>query len=157
MSESNANPLDPNFKEFGARENHIIQLFSGQASWEERYKLLIDLGKHSEPLAENLKNEVFKVKGCQSQVWLVPSFNNGRVYFTADSDASIVKGIVTLLVYAYSGLSPSEIMLARPQFIDQIGLRQHLSMSRANGLNSMLKQIVMYAVAFDAKAKMGNN
>ena len=94
------------------------------------------------------------MKGCQSQVWLVPSLEEGLVIFKADSDAAIVKGIIALLVHIYSNSKPQEILHFKPDFIDQIELRQHLSMSRANGLNSMLKKLTLYAMAYQAKLQM---
>jgi len=106
---------------------------------------------------EEFKTEANKVKGCQSQVWLHASVKDGKVYFQADSDASIVKGIVSVLVRIYSDATPDEILATKPEFLDTIGLRQHLSMSRANGLSSMIKQISMYAIAFKTKIEMGIN
>jgi cysteine desulfuration protein SufE len=94
------------------------------------------------------------VKGCQSQVWLHAELAGDRVHFSADSDASIVKGIVALLVYVYSDSTPDEILMTKPTFLEDIGLREHLSMSRANGLTSMVKQISFYAMAFKAKLQM---
>ena len=94
------------------------------------------------------------VKGCQSRVWLVPSFDEGRIQFEADSDAAIVRGIVSILMEVYSNSTPDEILGFKPDFIDELGLRQHLSMSRANGLNSMVKKITIYAMAFKAKSQL---
>jgi cysteine desulfuration protein SufE len=102
----------------------------------------------SHKITENL------VKGCQSQVWLYAELKDGRVLFEADSDASIVKGIVALLVQVYSGSTPEEILGTKPSFLEDIGLREHLSMSRANGLNSMMKQISFFGLAFKAKLAM---
>lgn len=128
--------------------------FGRFSQWEERYKHLIDLGKKMPPMDESLKTESNKVKGCQSQVWLHADFNDGKIIFSADSDASITKGIVALLVFVYSDSTPDEILMTKPTFLEELGLREHLSMSRANGLNSMLKQITFYAMAFKAKMQM---
>ena len=137
----------------------IVAEFTAFSGWEERYRHLINLGKALPELPEEHRIEANKVKGCQSQVWLVSELvktqDKAVINFLADSDASIVKGIVALLTKVYSGLTPDEILALKPDFIDEIGLRQHLSMSRANGLNSMLKQISLYAFAYQQKIKMG--
>jgi len=139
--------------------DQIISEFTAFKDWEDRYKHLINLGKQMPDFPEEHRLETNKVKGCQSQVWLVSSLeryeDNYKINFLADSDASIMKGIVALLTKVYSGLTPDEILGLKADFIDQIGLRQHLSMSRANGLNSMLKQINLYAYAYQQKIKMG--
>ncbi len=139
--------------------DQIISEFTDFKDWEDRYRHLINLGKQMPDFPEEHRLESNKVKGCQSQVWLVSSLekteDSYRIKFHADSDASIVKGIVALLTKVYSGLTPEEILNLKADFIDQIGLRQHLSMSRANGLNSMLKQINLYAYAYQQKIKMG--
>jgi len=137
------------------RIEQIKHDFSQFPDWESRYKHLIEIGKHLPIMDESQKVESNKIKGCQSQVWLFAEMNNGIISFTADSDASIVKGIVALLVIVYSGSTPDEILITKPQFLEDIGLREHLSMSRANGLTSMLKQITFYAMAFKAKSQMG--
>jgi cysteine desulfuration protein SufE len=129
--------------------------FKNFGEWEARYKHLIELGKKMPPMKEEFKTEDNKVKGCQSQVWLHAELVDGKVHFSADSDASIVKGIVALLVFVYSDSTPDEILMTKPTFLEDIGLREHLSMSRANGLSSMLKQISFYAMAFKAKQQMG--
>lgn len=134
----------------------LINDFARFHDWEERYKHLIDLGKKMPPMNELNRVPTNLVKGCQSQVWLHAELVDGKVYFEADSDASIVKGIVALLVGVYSGSSPDEILLTRPTFLEDIGLREHLSMSRANGLNSMMKQISFFAMAYKAKLAMQN-
>lgn len=137
----------------------IVAEFTSFQNWEDRYRHLIGLGKQMPELDEVHKTEANKVKGCQSQVWLVAELvksDKGHVIeYRADSDASIVKGIVALLTRVYSGLTPDEVLALKPDFIDTIGLRQHLSMSRANGLNSMLKQISLYALAYQQKIKLG--
>lgn len=133
--------------------------FTSFESWEDRYRHLIGLGKQMPELEEVHKIDANKVKGCQSQVWLIAELvktdNAHVIEYRADSDASIVKGIVALLTRVYSGLTPDEVLALKPDFIDTIGLRQHLSMSRANGLNSMLKQISLYALAYQQKIKLG--
>jgi cysteine desulfuration protein SufE len=136
------------------RIEEIITKFNQFDDWEDRYRELIKLGKSLPEMTESYKTEDNKVKGCQSQVWLHPTFSEGIIKFEGDSDAAIVKGIVGVLLYVYSESTPMEILSAKPTFIDDIGLRQHLSMSRANGLNSMLKKISIYAMAFQAKANM---
>jgi cysteine desulfuration protein SufE len=141
--------------EITKRVDALKDEFSKLGDWEDRYKHIIELGKTLAPMAQEHKTEANKVKGCQSQVWLHAELEGDKIIFTADSDASIVKGIVAVLVRVYTNSTPTEVMATKPDFLDEIGLRQHLSMSRANGLSSMLKQISMYAVAFDAKLKMG--
>ena len=136
------------------RAEEVITHFNKFKDWEDRYRELIGWGKKLEGLPEEQKIEENKVKGCQSQVWLVPSLEDGMIIFKADSDAAIVKGIIALLVHIYSNSKPQEILHFKPDFIDQIELRQHLSMSRANGLNSMLKKLTLYAMAYQAKLQM---
>jgi len=136
------------------RIEEITNKFNQFDDWEDRYRELIKFGKTLPEMSEDLKIEDNKVKGCQSQVWLHPTFDDGIITFEGDSDAAIVKGIVGVLLYVYSKSTPMEILSTKPSFIDDIGLRQHLSMSRANGLNSMLKKISIYAMAFQAKANM---
>ena len=138
------------------RISSLIADFKRFSDWEERYKHLIDLGKKMPSMAEAHKVSENLVKGCQSQVWLHAELKDGKIYFEADSDASIVKGIIALLVGVYSGSTPDEILTTKPTFLEDIGLREHLSMSRANGLNSMMKQISFFAMAFKAKLAMQN-
>ena len=136
----------------------VIQIkeeFESLSSWEDRYAHIIRLGKTLPKLPEEHRLEENKIRGCQSQVWLFPELVEGKIIFHADSDASIVKGIISLLVKVYSNATPDEILSLKPDWLDDIGLRQHLSMSRANGLSSMLKQISMYAIAMQAKIQMG--
>lgn len=132
----------------------IVDEFKKYSDWEDRYKHLIDLGKSLAPMPEDHKAENNKIKGCQSQVWLHAELDGDKVIFTADSDASIVKGVIALLVQVYSGCTPDEILTIKPTFLEEIGLKEHLSMSRANGLTAMLKQITFYAMAF--KIKLGS-
>ena len=136
------------------RIEEIVSKFNQFEDWEDRYRELITFGKKLDEMQEEYRIEENKVKGCQSQVWLHASFDDGIIDFQADSDAAIVKGIVGILMFIYSGSTPLEILTTKPSFIDDIGLRQHLSMSRANGLNSMIKQISIYAIAFQAKSTM---
>lgn len=116
--------------------------------WEDRYKKLIELGRKLPEMPEEEKIEKNRIKGCQSQVWLKPSFEEGKIYFMADSDAMLVKGIVAILVQVYSGATPQEILEYKPTFLSEIGITEHLSMNRTNGLASMVKQIQMYALAY---------
>ena len=137
------------------RINALISDFKRFSDWEERYKHLIDLGKKMAAMDETNRIPANIVKGCQSQVWLHADLNDdGTISFQADSDASIVKGIIALLVGVYSGSTPDEILTTKPTFLEDIGLREHLSMSRANGLNSMMKQISFFAMAYKAKLAM---
>ncbi len=136
------------------RIGKLIEDFKRFNDWEERYKHLIELGKKMPAMNEANRIPANLVKGCQSQVWLHADLNDGRITFEADSDASIVKGIVALLVNVYSGSTPDEILTTKPTFLEDIGLREHLSMSRANGLNSMMKQISFFAMAYKAKMSM---
>lgn len=136
------------------RIGKLIEDFKRFNDWEERYKHLIELGKKMPAMNESNRIPANLVKGCQSQVWLHADLNDGRITFEADSDASIVKGIVALLVNVYSGSTPDEILTTKPTFLEDIGLREHLSMSRANGLNSMMKQISFFAMAYKAKMSM---
>ena len=136
------------------RAKVLISAFSSIDDWEDRYREIIQRGKNMSSLDDKHKVEDNIVKGCQSRVWLVPSFEDGLVKFAADSDAAIVRGIVSILLEIYSGSTPDEILSFKPDFIDELGLRQHLSMSRANGLNSMVKKITIYAIAFKAKSQL---
>ncbi len=130
-------------------EADLEALFADCKDWEARYKRIIELGKKLEALPEEFKTEDLKVKGCQSQVWLKADLNSeGLVTFRADSDALIVKGLVYLLVHFYSERRAEEILALQPKFIENIGLAEHLSPSRANGLMAMIKQIKYYASAF---------
>ena len=132
-------------------QDEIIEEFSGFDDWMDKYQLLIDMGSGQEPLPEEYKTEQNLIDGCQSRVWLQAAYREGRVVFRAESDALIVKGIVDLLVRVLSGHTPQEILDADLYFIDRIGLKEHLSPTRSNGLVAMLKQMKMYALAFKAK------
>lgn len=137
------------------RIDTLLKEFSEVSDWEERYRRIIAKGKNLAPLPEAARVEGNKVKGCQSQVWLFAELNQGKVIFHADSDASIVKGIIALLLEVYSDSTPDEILQTEAKFIDQLELKQHLSMNRSNGLAAMLKQISIYAFAFKTKMQMG--
>ena len=132
-------------------QDEIIEEFSGFDDCMDKYQLLIDMGSGQEPLPEEYKTEQNLIDGCQSRVWLQADYREGRVVFRAESDALIVKGIVDLLVRVLSGHTPQEILDADLYFIDRIGLKEHLSPTRSNGLVAMLKQMKMYALAFKAK------
>ena len=132
-------------------QDEIIEEFSGFDDWMDKYQLLIDLGNEQEPLDEQYKIESNLIDGCQSRVWLQADYHDGVIDFTAESDALIVKGIIALLIRVLSGHTPQEILDADLYFIEQIGLKEHLSPTRSNGLLAMVKQIRMYALAFKAK------
>ena len=132
-------------------QDEIIDEFSGLDDWMDRYQLLIDLGSEQPPLDEKYKTEQNLIDGCQSRVWLQADYEDGVVNLSAESDALIVRGIVALLVRVLSGHTPQEILDAELYFIDEIGLREHLSPTRSNGLLAMVKQIRMYALAFKEK------
>lgn len=134
-------------------QKQIIEDFSVFDDWMDKYNYLIELGRDLEALDEKYRKKDYVIEGCQSKVWLYPEFNNGLVYFKADSDAIITKGIVALLIKALSGRTTDEIMTADLYFIDRIGLKQNLSPTRSNGLLAMLKQMKLYAIAFNAKQK----
>ena len=133
------------------RQDEIIEEFSGLDDWMDKYQLLIDMGNEQEPLDERYKTEQNLIDGCQSRVWLQADYTDGIVHFSAESDALIVKGIVTLLIRVLSDATPQEILDADLYFIDEIGLKEHLSPTRSNGLVAMVKQMRMYALAFQAK------
>ena len=132
-------------------QDEIIEEFAGFDDWMDKYQLLIDLGNEQEPLDEKYKVESNLIDGCQSRVWLQADYHDGIIDFTAESDALIVKGIVALLIRVLSGHTPDEILNADLYFIEQIGLKEHLSPTRSNGLLAMVKQMRMYALAFKAK------
>jgi cysteine desulfuration protein SufE len=121
--------------------------------WMDKYNYLIELGKSLPLIDEQYKTDQFLISGCQSKVWLHAGFREGKVYFTADSDAIITKGIVSLLIRVMSGQPPEEILGADLSFIDKIGLREHLSPTRSNGLTAMIKQMKLYALVFKTKAE----
>lgn len=132
-------------------QDEIIDEFSGFDDWMDKYQLLIDLGNEQQPLDEKYKTESNLIDGCQSRVWLQCDYVDGKLNFTAESDALIVKGIVALLIRVLSGHTPQEIIDADLYFIDSIGLKDHLSPTRSNGLLAMMKQMKMYAVGYSMK------
>ncbi|MBQ7423530.1 MAG: SufE family protein [Prevotella sp.] len=134
-------------------QDEVIEEFSGLDDWMDRYQLLIDLGNEQEPLADEYKTESNLIDGCQSRVWLQADYQDGQLQFRAESDALIVKGIVALLIRVLSGHTPQEILDADLYFIDRIGLREHLSPTRSNGLLAMMKQMKAYAVAYGVKGE----
>jgi cysteine desulfuration protein SufE len=135
------------------RTDQVKGRFLQYKDWEDRYKELIQLGKTLSPYPEDKRDEKYKVKGCQSQVWLYPEFKEGRVFFYGDSDALLVKGIVGLLLSVYSDATPEEILSTKPEFLKEVGITEHLSMNRSNGLAAMMKQIQMYALVFKSMQK----
>ena len=132
-------------------QDEVVEEFSGFDDWMDKYQMLIDLGNDLEPLNEKYKTEQNLIDGCQSRVWLQCDYADGKLVFTADSDALIVKGIIALLIQVLSGHTPAEILDADLYFIDKIGLREHLSPTRSNGLLAMVKQIKAYALAYSVK------
>jgi cysteine desulfuration protein SufE len=132
-------------------QNEIVDEFSMFDDWMQRYEYIIDLGKNLPLINEEFKTDNNLIKGCQSKVWLQGEQNEDKIVFTADSDAILTKGIIAILIRAFSNQSASAILNADTDFIDEIGLKEHLSPTRAYGLVSMVKQIKMYALAFQAK------
>lgn len=133
-------------------QDEVIEEFEDFSDWMDKYQLLIDLGNEQEPLDPQYKTEQNLIDGCQSRVWLQADLDNdGKVIFQAESDALIVKGIITLLIKVVSGHTPDEILNSDLYFIEKIGLKEHLSPTRSNGLLAMVKQMRMYALAFKAK------
>ena len=134
-------------------EDQIVEEISIFDDWMDRYNYLIELSKELPPIEEKQKTEQNVIKGCQSRVWVNAEFNDGRIHFTADSDAIITKGIIALLIRVLSERTPAEILSAELTFIDKIGLRENLSPTRANGLLAMIKQMKLYALAYQAKGE----
>jgi cysteine desulfuration protein SufE len=134
-------------------QNEIVEEFSMFDDWMQRYEYIIELGKNLPLIKEEYKTEDNLIKGCQSKVWLQGEQNDDKIIFTADSDAILTKGIIAILIRAFSNQKAEDILKADVDFIDEIGLKEHLSATRANGLVSMIKNIKMYALAFDSKNK----
>lgn len=132
-------------------QQELIDEFALFSDWQDRYEHLIELGKDLPLIAPEHKTDDNLVRGCQSRVWLHAEPQDGRIHFTADSDAMITKGIVALLVRVFNDRTPQEILAASTEFIDRIGLREHLSPNRANGLSAMIDQMKRYALAYSAK------
>ncbi len=137
-------------------QDEIIEEFSLYTDWLDKYDYLIELGSELPEIDPAFKTDEYLINGCQSKVWLNVEFKDGKVYFTADSDAIIVKGIVALLVKALNGQPPKEIIENELYFIDRIGLKQNLSPTRSNGLVAMVKKMKLYALAYQAKEDSGN-
>ena len=134
------------------KQQELIYDFAFLSDWEQKYEYIIDLGKELKGLPEEKKKEDILIKGCQSQVWMDAELHDGKIFFLADSDGILPKGIISLLVGVYSGHTAEEILAADFDFISKIGLQEFLSPSRANGLASMIKQIKFYAVAYQLKS-----
>ena len=134
-------------------QEELIDEFSMFEDWMQRYEYMIELGKSLPLIDENLKTDDKLIKGCQSKVWLNSEMKDGKIIFTADSDAIITKGIIAVLVRVFSNQKPQAILDANTDFIDEIGLKEHLSPTRANGLVSMIKQMKMYALAYQTQLK----
>lgn len=132
-------------------ENEIVEEFSLFDSWDDKYEYIIDLGKKLPPLENEFKTDDNRVRGCQSTVWLVAEYRDEKVYFKAESDAIIVKGLISMLIRVLSGHKPDEIIQAKLNFINEIGMTTHLAQTRSNGLLSMVKQMKNYAVVFKLK------
>jgi cysteine desulfuration protein SufE len=133
------------------KETAIVEEFSVFEDWMDKYAYIIELGKSLPVIDELYKTDNYLIKGCQSQVWIYASYKDGRVYFSADSDAVITKGIVNVLVRVLSESTPDEIIDASMSYVDLIGLKEHLSPTRANGLLAMIRQMKLYAMAFKVK------
>ena len=136
-------------------QNNVIEEFADFDDWMDKYALLIDLGNSLPPLEEKYKTESNLIEGCQSRVWLQADYVDGKILFKGESDAVIVKGIVSLLISILSGHTPQEILDADLYFIEKIGLKEHLSPTRSNGLVAMVKQMRMFALAFRTKEQQG--
>ena len=132
-------------------ENEIVEDFNLFDEWTEKYQYIIELGQQLPPLDDKYKKEENKIKGCQSSVWLNSFEKDGKIFFEADSDSTFVKGEIALLIRALSGQMPEDIVKTDLTFIDKIGLRQHIAVSRANGLSSMIKQMKLYALGYQSK------
>ena len=135
-------------------EGEIIEEFSLFDSWDDKYEYIIDLGKKLQPLEDQYKKDENKVRGCQSTVWLVADYKDERIYYKAESDAIIVKGLISMLIRVLSGQKPDDIVNAKLDFIKEIGMMSHLAQTRSNGLLAMVKQMKNYALAFKAKDAM---
>src|SRR4051812_36940813 len=140
-----------------AIENEIVDEFSLFDSWDDKYEYIIDLGKKLPPLEEKYKVDENKVRGCQSTVWLAAEFRHGRVFFKADSDLTIVKGLISILIRVLSGQTPDAIVAAKLNFINEIGMTSHLAQTRSNGLLAMVKGMKNYGLAFKVKEAAEKN
>jgi cysteine desulfuration protein SufE len=138
-------------KNISETEKEITEEFALFDSWDDKYEYIIDLGKKLEPLETKYKTDENRVRGCQSTVWLVAHWNDGRIFYQADSDAVIVKGLISMLIRVLSGRTADEIINAKLSFIHDIGMDTHLAQTRSNGLLSMVKQMKHYALAYKIK------
>ncbi len=136
------------------QQDEFVDDFSALDDWMDKYGVIIDMGNAAESLDDKYKTESNLIEGCQSRVWLQADYKDGKIWFRADSDAIIVKGLVNMLVKVLSGHTPDEILQSDLYFIDRIGLREHLSPTRSNGLLSMVKQMRLYALAFKTKEQV---
>jgi cysteine desulfuration protein SufE len=134
-----------------AIEDEIVEEFSLFDNWEDKYEYLIDIGKKLPVLEDTHKKDENKIRGCQSTVWMVSEYKDGRIYYKADSDAMIVKGLVSMLIRVFSGQKPADIVAADMKFIDAIGMSTHLAQTRSNGLRSMIKQMKLDAMVWASK------
>ncbi|MDD4603349.1 MAG: SufE family protein [Bacteroidales bacterium] len=132
-------------------EEEVVNEFSAYEDWLDKYNVIIEMGKSLPMIDEKYKTDAFLITGCQSKVWLHAEYLDGKIILTADSDAIITKGIINILIRIFSNQSPEDILHANLDFIDKIGLKEHLSPTRSNGLSSMVKQIKLYALAFKTK------
>ena len=137
-------------------EKEIVEEFALFDSWDDKYEYIIDLGKKLQPLEEQQKRDENKVRGCQSTVWLAADYKDGKIVYKADSDAVIVKGLISMLIRVLSGHKPDEIVAAKLNFINEIGMTSHLAQTRSNGLLAMVKQMKNYAVAYKMREAAGN-
>lgn len=135
-------------------QDSIVEEFSMFDDWMDRYAMLIEMGKDCPMIDAQYRNDNYLINGCQSRVWLHAKMEDGKVYFSADSDAVITKGIINLLIKVLSGQKPSDIVAADMSFLDEIGLKEHLSPTRSNGLLSMVKQMMLYAEVFNSRVKV---
>ena len=134
-------------------EAEIVDEFSLFDSWEDKYEYIIDMGKKLPPLSAEYKKDENKIKGCQSTVWMHSDFKDGKIYYEADSDAMIVKGLVSMLIRVFSGHKPEDVINAPVRFIDDIGMTSHLAQTRSNGLRAMIKQMKLDAIAWSTRNK----
>ena len=134
-------------------ESEIIEEFALFDNWEDKYEYIIDMGKKLPLLSDEHKKEENKIRGCQSTVWMVSEFRDGKIRFHADSDAMIVKGLISMLIRVLSGQTPQDIIAADMKFIDAIGMSSHLAQTRSNGLRSMIRQMKLDAMAWEMKSK----
>lgn len=137
-------------------ENEIVNEFSFFEDWTDKYQYLIELGQKLNGFPKDKMTDEYKIKGCMSSLWIVPEMKDGKVYFVSDSDSTIVKGLIALLIRVLSDQTPDEIINAKLGFIDKIGLKKHLAQQRTNGLAAMIKQIKLYALAYKTKLGVEN-